>query len=52
VGDSNLATKQDLKELEIGLRHELKEMESRLTIRLGGLIVAGVGVLALNCCKP
>lgn len=36
VVDTNLATKQDLKELE-----------SRITIRLGGLIVAGVGVLAV-----
>lgn len=36
VIDTNLATKQDLKELE-----------SRITLRLGGLIVAGVGVLAV-----
>lgn len=58
VVDANLATKQDLKvlegtlrhemkELDAALRHDLKEMESRIIIRLGGLIVAGVGVLAV-----
>lgn len=45
--EGELATKRDLKELEIALRHELKEMESRITLRLGGLIVAGMGVLAV-----
>ena len=39
--------RRDIKELEIGLRHELKEIESRMTMRLGGLIVAGVGALAV-----
>jgi hypothetical protein len=28
------------------LRRDMKEMESRITLRLGGLIVAGAGVLA------
>jgi len=35
VVEDNLATKRDLKELEL-----------RLTLRLGGLVVGGVGVLA------
>ena len=54
IVEQNLATKtdiellrRDMKELEIGLRHELKEIESRMTMRLGGLIVAGVGALAV-----
>ena len=54
IVEQNLATKtdiellrRDMKELETGLRHELKEIESRMTMRLGGLIVAGVGALAV-----
>jgi len=35
----NMATKADLKA-------ELSALEQRITIRLGGLIVAGVGILA------
>ncbi len=53
VVDENLATKRDLKELEVALRHEMellrqeiKQSESRVTIRLGALIVAAVVVLA------
>ncbi|MCZ6747853.1 MAG: hypothetical protein O7D96_01080 [SAR324 cluster bacterium] len=47
VVDDNLATKQDLKELEARITHEMKQMESRITIRLGGMIVAAVVVLAV-----
>lgn len=54
VVEQNLATKtdiellrRDMKEMEASLRHEMKELESRITMRLGGLIVAGVGVLAV-----
>lgn len=43
VVDENLATKADIAEL----KRDLKELESRITIRLGGLIVAGIGVLAV-----
>jgi hypothetical protein len=53
VVDSNLATKHQtalfrrpIKELETRLRHEIKEMESHITLPLGGLIVAGAAVLA------
>lgn len=38
----NLASKQDIRNLEMKLR----ELELRMTIKLGGLIVAGTGVLA------
>lgn len=47
VVDENLATKQDLKALGNELRHEMKEMESRITIRLGGLICGATAVLAV-----
>ena len=44
--DEKLATKQDLKELEMNLRREMKELELRLTIRLGSTMVVAVGVVA------
>ena len=37
-----LATKQDIKDL----RTEMKELEYRLTIRLGTMLAAGVALLA------
>lgn len=43
--DEKLATKQDLKELEACLRHDMKELELRLTIRLGSMMVVGIGVV-------
>ena len=39
---SNLATKADIRALEVKIR----ELELRMTIKLGGLIVAGTGVIA------
>ena len=45
--DERLATKQDMEELEISLRREMKELELRLTIRLGSMMVAAVGVVAV-----
>jgi len=48
--DEKLATKHDLKELEIRLAHEMKELEARLvlqlTIRMGSMLVVGIGVVA------
>lgn len=48
--DEKLATKQDLKELEERLRRDMKELELRLkhdlTLRLGSMIVAAIGVVA------
>lgn len=55
--DERLATKQDLKELEIlfkkdikeletSLKKDLKELELKLTIRMGALIAAAVAVIA------
>ena len=36
-----------MEELEISLRREMKELELRLTIRLGSMMVAAVGVVAV-----
>ena len=47
--EAELATKQDIAELrhEIELlRRDLKDLESRMTIRLGVMLVAAVGVVA------
>ncbi len=44
--EDRLATKKDLKDMEINLRHEMKEMESRLTIRLGGMMAASIALIA------
>ena len=53
IVSDNLATKRDLKELETALRREIelvrREIEAmayKLTIRLGGMLVVGVAVLA------
>ena len=46
----DVATKRDLKELEVSLRHdigdlrkEMKEQELRLTIKLGTIVVVALG---------
>ena len=38
--------RRDMKEMETGLRHDMKEMEQKLTIRLGGMLVAGIAAVA------
>jgi hypothetical protein len=38
--EDRLATKQDLKELEIRLKHDL-------TLRLGGMMTAGIAIVAV-----
>jgi len=62
IVEERLATKQDLKELEIrletrikeletGLRRDMQEMEMRLrhdlTLRLGGMLTGGVALVAV-----
>jgi hypothetical protein len=42
VIDERLATKQDMKDI----RAELKELEYRLTIRLGGMMAASIAIVA------
>jgi len=51
--DDNPATKRDLKELgtsirrEIaGIRRDVKELEMRLTIRLGAIMAGGIVIVA------
>ena len=51
--DERLATKQDIldlkrdiKELEVSFKRDMKEMEMRLTIRLGGMLTAGIVIVA------
>ena len=42
--------RHEIKEMETGLRHEMKEMELRLrhdlTLRLGGMLTAGIAIVA------
>jgi hypothetical protein len=46
VNLKDLVTKDDLaKEIEF-IRRDLREMEQRLTIKLGGMLVVAVGVVA------
>ena len=42
-----LATKRDLQELALATKRDLKELELRLTLRLGSMMVAAVGVVAV-----
>ena len=44
--DEKLATKQDLKELGTRLCRDMKELELRLTLRLGSMMVVAIGVVA------
>ena len=44
--EDKLATKQDLRELEARLETKMRELEYRLTIRLGSMMAAAVAILA------
>ncbi len=39
--------KLDIKELDVKLETRIKELEMRLLIRLGGILFAGIGALAI-----
>ena len=41
----NLATREDLKNTEQGLRAEMHKLEHRMTLRLGTVIAAGVAIV-------
>jgi len=43
---ANLVSRRDLAEVDASLKHELKELELRLTLRLGGVMMAGVAAIA------
>ena len=42
----DLATQKDLKILEKNLRNEIEKMSLNLTIRVGGMFVVAIGILA------
>ena len=46
VIEEQLATKRDLKDLETSLEGKLRDLEYRLTIRLGAMIAATVATVA------
>jgi len=53
VVESNLATKQDLKDLSeevkhefAHIRHEMQELKSELIIKLGAMMVTGIAVIS------
>lgn len=41
-----LATKSDLRELRVDLEHRLESLEQRLVIKLGGMLVVAIGIIA------
>ena len=44
--DEKLTAKRALKELEARLTHNLQELKTRMTLRLGSMMVVAVGVVA------
>jgi hypothetical protein len=44
--EDKLATKNDLVELENNLRRDMRELEYRIIIKLGGLMAASIAVVA------
>ena len=44
IGGGNLATKDDLAALEQRMMTQMKDLELRLTIRLGGIALATAGI--------
>lgn len=44
--DDKLATKKDLVELEQQLTNEMQKLELRMTIKLGGMLVAAIAIIA------
>ena len=45
IGGGNLATKDDLAALEQRMMTQMKDLELRLTIRLGGIVLAAAGIV-------
>ena len=44
--EDQLATKHDIEDLRAEVKRDIKESEQRLIIRLGGMMIAGFGVIA------
>lgn len=44
--EDRLASKDDLERLQLEIQRDLKELELRLTVKLGALIAASIGITA------
>lgn len=44
--ESRFCSKQDLREVEARLQTTLADLERRMTVRLGGMLVAGIGIVS------
>lgn len=44
--NENLATKEDIRRLELNFESKMKELELRMTIKLGTIMVLGIGIIA------
>jgi hypothetical protein len=44
--EDRLATKTDIETLRADLKRDMAELESRLTIRLGGMMAASIAIVA------
>lgn len=42
--ETNLATQQDIKDLKQDYKHELIQLEQRMTIKLGTIISIAIGI--------
>lgn len=42
---ASLATRDDLAKVNAALTHEIKDLEQRLTIRMGAMVAGGVAIL-------
>ncbi len=45
--DERLATKNDIKELEISQKRDIKELELRLIIKPGAMLTSGIIIVAI-----
>lgn len=45
VGGAKLTTQDDLRQLEASLRGDMRELELRLTIKLGGIVAAATALI-------
>ena len=45
IMEEKLASKQDLKELETKLSHDMTQLKSELTIRMGTMLAASIAIL-------
>lgn len=46
VVETKLATKQDVRDLESHLLHELEQLRSEMVIKLGAMMLSGMAILA------